>query len=508
MTVPPQGRSRCKDDEGVTKPVAIRLKMTLGLLLGSLILVWGLAPYGFGWRTEQTIRTLVQVAEHVFDVPLYTTQYHRGWFGATAETWLALPPVVLTALRPYLPPTWLPSAAGDGLTLTHHIQHGPFPLGQRPDGLSAWQPVQTIMTSLVLPGASGSVPAASPLLRIDTTVFLGGAGRGSVTMPAFSIPRPGASEPQMVWGGLQGEVRVDTHGRDVTGTLRAPALAWSGEDVRVTWADVALRTAITTPRHQPTRSVADLRVGTVAVTPHAHPHDVWDITGATVEMDTTVARHILHGTVALSLQTAHLDALAYGPGTATLALTRISLPAFVHFWHTVSQRWHDEPSLAALWTRVLLSGELAEFLLPLLQASPELALSSLSVQTPDGALQATLQVRVDARRLLPPGYMVQLLQTVEAEATIAAPVVWVRSLALRQARRAIRAQSRLTTFLPDAALNAIAGPLTDHFMQNLLQQGYVVLDGARYTSQARYRHGQLWVQGKLVDGHEAGPAHP
>ena len=66
------------------------MKKAIGLVVAVLIIVCGVAPYGFGIRTEETLTTLVQLAEDVLDIPVYTTRYTRGWFSATAETWLAL----------------------------------------------------------------------------------------------------------------------------------------------------------------------------------------------------------------------------------------------------------------------------------------------------------------------------------------------------------------------------------------------------------------------------------
>ena len=68
------------------------MKKAIGLVVGVLIMLCGVAPYGFGIRTEQTLTALVQLAEDVLDIPIYTTRYSRGWFSSTAETWLALPP--------------------------------------------------------------------------------------------------------------------------------------------------------------------------------------------------------------------------------------------------------------------------------------------------------------------------------------------------------------------------------------------------------------------------------
>ena len=112
-----------------------RMKKALCLVGCALLVVCALAPYGFGIRTEQTLTTLVQLVADAWDIPMHTTRYTRGWFGSTAETFLALPPEVAALLRPYLPR--LPSAAPEGLTMTHSYPAWAFP----PRGPSRWRPV-------------------------------------------------------------------------------------------------------------------------------------------------------------------------------------------------------------------------------------------------------------------------------------------------------------------------------------------------------------------------------
>ena len=200
------------------------MKKAIGLVVARLIMLCGVAPYGFGIRTEQTLTTLVQLAEDVLDIPVYTTRYTRGWFRSTAATWLALQPDIAAVLRAYVPFVLTHSARAEGLTVVHRILHGPFPLGLRPGSATSLLPVQTILTSELVPGAprvprDGQPAAARPILQVYTTVFLHGAGQGHVFMPAFTFTPEAQPEADIVWDGLQGDVAVDC--RDTT--LRVPS---------------------------------------------------------------------------------------------------------------------------------------------------------------------------------------------------------------------------------------------------------------------------------------------
>ena len=76
------------------------MKKAIGLVVGGLVMLCGVAPYGFGVRTEQTLTALVQLAEYVLDVPISTSRYTRGWFSSTAVTWLTLPPELAEVCGP------------------------------------------------------------------------------------------------------------------------------------------------------------------------------------------------------------------------------------------------------------------------------------------------------------------------------------------------------------------------------------------------------------------------
>src|SRR5262249_45958696 len=132
------------------------MKKAVGLVVGVFVVICGLVPYEFGVRTEQAWTALVPLAARVWDIPLSTTSYKRGWFSSTAETVLALPPAVAVILQAYVPYTSTPSATPEGLTIVHRILHGPFPIGLRPGGIISLVPAQTLIISALAPSLRSS----------------------------------------------------------------------------------------------------------------------------------------------------------------------------------------------------------------------------------------------------------------------------------------------------------------------------------------------------------------
>jgi uncharacterized protein YdgA (DUF945 family) len=478
------------------------MKKAIGLVVGGLVMLCGVAPYGFGVRTEQTLTALVQLAEYVLDVPIATTRYTRGWFSSTAATWLALPPEIAEALRAYVPFVLTPAARAEGLTLTHRILHGPFPIALRAGSTTSLLPVQTILTSELVPGVPG-VPrdgwqvAAQSILQVSTIVFLHGAGQGHVFMPAFTFTPPAAQpETTIVWDGLRGEVVVDAQGYHVTGAFQAPGLQLVGEEHTFTLHNAVMRTDVSTERRHMSRSDTFVRVGSVALTPHTATQATWAVTGAELHTTTAAARGTLQAVADVQLETLRLADASYGPGTSHLEFHRLHLPAFVRLLQALRALQQAEPDQASLWQ---LSDGLARQLSECARSSPEFSLTGVSLHTTDGEIRASVQVRVDGNRLLVPGYLTQLLQAIEVEAEGEAPVAWVRATAIAQVRRAMRRRSRLAGLLPDPALDVLAATITDQQLRNLVAQEYLVLDGDMYKSKVRYTRGQLLVHGKPVD---------
>ncbi len=480
------------------------MKKAIGLVVAVLVIVCGVAPYGFGIRTEETLTTLVQLAEDVLDIPIYTTGYTRGWFRSTAETRLVLPPDIAVALRAYVPFMLTHAARTEGLTMVHSILHGPFPLGLRPGLTTSLLPVQTMLTSSLVPGAprvsrDGQPAEARPILQVYTTVFLRGTGQGHVFMPAFTFPPNAQPEADIVWDGLQGDVAVDAQGHHVTGAFQSPGLQLVGGDKKFALRHASMRADVSTERRHVSRSDTFVRVGSMTVMRRTHAPATWAVTGAELRASTATASGTLQAVADVRLETLRLADASYSSGTSHLELHRLHLPALVRLLQEIRELRQDEPALAAFWGRLLLSEDVARLLSDLARSSPEFLLTRVSLYTPDGELRASVQVRVDGNRLLVPGYLSQLLQTIDAEAEGEAPASWVRAMAIAQVRQALRARSRLAAWLPEPALDVLAATITDQQLRSLVAQEYLVLDGNIYKSKARYTHGQLLVQGKPVD---------
>lgn len=465
------------------------MKKAVCLVVGVLVVVYALMPYAVGVYTEQTWTALVPLAARVWDIPVSTTRYTRGWFSSTAETFLELPPVLAAVLRAYVPHTPAPVATPEGLTVAHRILHGPFPVGPRPGGIISLVPAQTLIISSL---AHGALPA----LQVSTTVLLHGAGQSHFVMPAFALPSSVQTETHLISEGLSGDVTVGANGHYFTGALQVPSLQVAREDSVLALHDVTARTDVSTGYGQPSRSDTFVRVGSVKVTHRPEAQATWAITGGEVRATTTAAGETLQAVADVRLDTFHLADMPHGPGTVHLDIRRLHSAALTRLVQEVVEQWQDMQDSTTLLTQLWLSGDLVHLLSDIAMTSPEIALTEMRLHTPDGEVHANLQVRLDGSRVRAPGYLPQLMQTLDVQAEGEAPASWVRAVVIDQVSKVLRARSTLAALLPANAMHSLAATISDQQLRNLVQHEYLLFDGKTYKSKAHYAYGRLFVNGK------------
>jgi uncharacterized protein YdgA (DUF945 family) len=475
------------------------MKKAVGLVVGGLVVVCSLVSYGFGVLTEQTWNTVVPLAAHVWDIPVATTRYTRGWFSSTAETFLALPPAAAALLEAYVSHTPTPAGTRQGLTVVHRILHGPFPVGPRLGGIISLVPVPTRIISSLAPDVTsrdGVATAALPTLQVSTIVFFHGVSQSHFVVPAFAAPSSEQTAARLISQGLHGDVTVGAHGHHITGALRAPGLQMAQEGSVLAVHDVTARTDVSTGRQQPSRSDTAVRVGSIALTHRTEAHATWAITGGAVRATTTATGETLQAVADVQLDTFQLADMPHGPGTLHLDIRRLPIAALARLLPDVVAQWQDTQDIVTLWRQLQVSGDLARLLSGIARMSPEMALTQIHLHTTDGEVRASVYMRLDGSRLRAPGSLPQLVQSIDAQAEGEAPASWVRAVIIDQVSKVMRARSTLAALLPPNALRSLAAAISDRQLHSLVEHEYLLLDGDTYKSKAQYTYGQLFVNGK------------
>jgi uncharacterized protein YdgA (DUF945 family) len=205
---------------------------------------------------------------------------------------------------------------------------------------------------------------------------------------------------------------------------------------------------------------------------------------------------MLQAAADVQLDTFHLADMPHGPGTLHLDVRQLRLAALARLLQEVIAQWQEAQNAATLWKHLRLSGDLARLLSGVARTSPEIALTQMHLYTPDGEVHANVQVRLDGSRLRAPGYLPQLVQTIDAQVEGEAPASWVRAIVIDQVSRVMRARSTLAALLPPHALHSLAATICDRQLHSLVEHEYLLLDGDTYKSRVHYAYGQLLVNGK------------
>src|SRR5262249_8591225 len=311
-----------------------------------------------------------------------------------------------------------PAGTGQGLTVVHRILHGPFAVGPRLGRIISLVPVPAMIISSLAPNATsrdGGATAALPTLQASTTIFFHGVSRSHLVVPAFASPSSEQTTAHLISEGLHGDVTVGAHGHHITGTLRTPGLQMARAGSVLAVHDVTARTDVSTGQQQPSRSDTSVRVGSIAVTHHPATQATWAITGGEIRATATAAGETLQAVSDVQLDTLYLADMTQGPGTLHIDIRQLPIGALARLLQEVAAQWQDTQYVVALWNHLQMSGELARLLSGVARTSPEMALTQMHLRTTDGEVRASVHVRLDGRRLRPPGSLPQLVQSLDAQ---------------------------------------------------------------------------------------------
>lgn len=478
------------------------MRLAVCVIVGLLVLL-GLAPYGFGLRAHTIISSIAAQLAQGWHVPVVMTAYQRGWFSSTAAMQLPVSGVLAALWRVSESSTEAAQDEATLLQISQRILHGPFPLSTAVPSMAGLAPVQALLQSTVRPVLSGTAPVPPgpetiPVLHVTTTVFLSGASQSRVFIPAFVTSTSTARSAPLVWNGLRGEVQVSQRGDQVLSALRAPGLYVKQARTQMSLQNVLLRLETHSEQHQALHGQVMVSLDSLEIGPEAEAQAEWSVQDGEGRTRLALAGEMVQADVDVQCALCRFANAAAGQGSAHLEARRLSLPVLLRLGQEVATLWPEEPDMRTLWLRLVLSGELTAALAALARSSPTLALTQARLRTPEGDVAVTAHLQLDAERARVAERLSLLVQSIDAEATLEAPVDWVQELAVAQAVRFIRERSDFGAFLSLKSLRTMAAIAVDKYLRNLVAQGYLNQEGGRYRSRARYTQGQLLINEQPV----------
>lgn len=434
-----------------------------------LVVVLGVAPYGFGRQAEPIFQTFLGQVEAALQLPVRTTHYSRGWFRSTAETVLDLPAGAVEAIRLVVPQATSVAGRPVVLTMTHQLFHGPFPLVMILHGQVPLTPIQLhIETGMLLEAGTVSGTSSSPV-RISTTIALAGGGWSDLALPAGQANAGPQEHAMLSWQKLQGHITFAAHGQRFTGTLGTAALTGEGRQGAITAHDLLLQVEANADEQQRYQGMLMVQGKTLALVSHENRQQDITLHGWGMQNTATIAGEILNVTTAAHVKTIQTATTLYGPATGTLEMRRLHTMSLLTLARTFLPLL--QPEAARHSPGFMPFGSLFTALPAFAKQAPEVELTQVSLQTSAGEVRGKAKMAFDANKT--PGLLTLLrpLNTLAGQGEIATPV---------------------------ALLQQMLTPASREQLQQLEQQGYVVRDGEQYVFSARFARGQLLVNNKPV----------
>ncbi len=176
-------------------------------------------PYYFGGRAQATLDEQYRLLQSGGFLEIESRTYDRGWFSATETLTVRLKPSLLHNTQNYLPDN-LKTVLRDPITITNHIQHGPFadglvPIAAKVDSTFRYSEA----SERVLRRFFGEQAPVS----MSNVIALNGSGRLNIGVPAFEYEE--LSGIKLNWKGLSGQTEYSRGWESFQHHYLAPSLA-------------------------------------------------------------------------------------------------------------------------------------------------------------------------------------------------------------------------------------------------------------------------------------------
>lgn len=431
-------------------------KLILSALILGLTAVAVVTPYLFGVEAEKIFEQQMILLDSSNKISIVDSRFQRGWFGSSAETTIAV--------RDH----------GVNLLAEHHIEHGPFPIGNPLEYLLSLRPLQALIDSkLSIPDADtgGANLSVGTLL---TTVNIDGSTNTRIEIPAADAQLPDAAT--LAWKQIQGSVDFEPSQTSWQGSLESGGIDWSQHESSFSLGNSVL-TFLTfpgstgLPMGQSSLTTDSLRA---RVPGSDHLFESGDLT-----LDSTAAEQ------GRNVDYSFAGEFAYAV-LPTLQLTGAT-------WH-VSARDLDLDTLSELNELGVDSAIPLNKLLTLVSKRNASLDSGLTLRTDSGPLDAKARVKLAGNGNT--SNPLALIGALDGDVALEVPAA-VAELAARTAVE--RELSELGPGGQDADDSALMAGAVQARMQSWVDANLLIREGDRYRFHASINDGSIKVNGKPLD---------
>ena len=452
-----------------------------------LIAVLGL-PYWFGMKAEHEYNNLMETVSKFENLEIVSKSYKRGWLKSSAETTFLINEGEETPFK---------------IIEKDTIYHGPAPIGLLSKGKLNLKPVMAVIETKVditsdTEKEYSKIIASLPPIDFKTTLSLSGHGTTIISVP--SIDRKLEDGKTLKWSGLSGAVNFTPDLKEVSYDINSSKIEIEDDTFRLSINNINLSSNLSYPVSNYTNPLGDVEVRIEEFSSEGKDNgELNKVTLSNLQFtgSTNQNGNLLNHTHSLGFETLVVGRNSYGPGIYELELRNINKDAIEEIQKELNEDQNTQESATTkeeLWARIM------KVLPRLLEGSPEIELTKLSIKTGEGELlgHALISLKGDPELAANP---ILLLAAVSAELKLSVSKPLLESLLKDYKIEEItdEMKSQNETLPSDKKLQNLGKTRAQSEIKQMLDQNLLVLKDGNYKIEASYRLGEIILNGKPLD---------
>jgi len=452
-----------------------------------LIAILGL-PWWFGMKAEHEYNNLIETVSKFENLEIVNKSYKRGWLKSLGEITFSI-------------------NEGDDNPIEiiekDTIYHGPVPIGLLSKGKLNLKPVMAVIETKVditsdTEKEYSKIIASLPPIDFKTTLSLSGHGTTVISVP--SIDRKLEDGKTLKWSGLSGAVNFTPDLKEVSYDINSSKIEIEDDTFRLSINNINLSSNLSYPASNYTNPLGDVEVRIEEFSSEGKDNgELNKVTLSNLQFtgSTNQNGNLLNHTHSLGFETLVVGRNSYGPGIYELELRNINKGAFEEIQKELYEDQNTQESATTkeeLWARIM------KVLPQLLEGSPEIELTKLSIKTGEGELlgHALISLKGDPELAANP---LLLLAAVSAELklSVSKPLLenLLKDYKIEEITDEIKSQNEAPP--SDKKLQNLGKTRAQSEIKQMLDQNILVLKNGNYEIEASYRLGEIILNGKPLD---------
>lgn len=452
-----------------------------------LIAVLGL-PYWFGMKAEHEYNNLMETVSKFENLEIVSKSYKRGWLKSLGEITFSI-------------------NEGDDNPIEiiekDTIYHGPVPIGLLSKGKLNLKPVMAVIETKVEITSDtekeySKIIGSLPPIDFKTTLSLSGHGTTIISIP--SIDRKLEDGKTLKWSGLSGAVNFTPDLKEVSYDINSSKIEIEDDTFRLSIKNINLSSNLSYPASNYTNPLGDVEVRIEEFSSEGKDNGELNkvaLTNLQFTGSTNQNGNLLNHTHSLGFEKLVVGRNSYGPGIYELELRNINKGAFEEIQKELYEDQNIQESATTKeepWARIM------KVLPRLLEGSPEIELTKLSIKTGEGEIlgHALISLKGDPELAANP---LLLLAAVSAELklSVSKPLLenLLKDYKIEEITDEIKSQNEAPP--SDKKLQNLGKTRAQSEIKQMLDQNILVLKNGNYKIEASYRLGEIILNGKPLD---------